>query len=112
LVGNSVEWIVERPGVFVDGVWVNLTNYIDVSWPEGVAWNYSATKPTYYYMGSNPPTGTLYEFTMIDNSGKVISSATVENADFLYFQDFGSAYGSGSGPGSGPEPLLCGALCQ
>lgn len=90
LVGNSAEWIVERPGV--GGGLANLTNYIDVSWSEGDAWNYTASKPTYYYMGSNPPTGTLYEITMLDNSGNGVSSGSVENADFLYFQDFGSAY--------------------
>jgi hypothetical protein len=96
LVGNSAEWIVERPSV--GGRLATLTNYIDVSWPYGVAWNYKATRQTYYYMGSNPPTGTLYEITMLDDGGKGISSGSAENSDFLYFQDYGSACGRSGAP--------------
>jgi hypothetical protein len=95
-VGNSVEWIVERPGV--GGGLATLTNYIDVAWSYGVAWNYTSGSPTYYYQGANPPAGTLYNITMLDNSGKGISSATIENTDFLWFQDFGSACGLPSSP--------------
>jgi hypothetical protein len=29
--------------------------------------------------------------TMVDNNGNSISSATIENSDFLWFRDFGSA---------------------
>jgi hypothetical protein len=87
---------VERPGV--GGSLATLTNYIDVSWPYGVAWNYTSGSPTYYYQGANPAAGTLYTITMLDNSGKGISSATIENPDFLYFQDFGSACGLASSP--------------
>ncbi len=90
LVGNSVEWIVERPGV--GGTLANLTNYIDVPWSFGVAWNYQAANPIYHYMGRNPATLTLQEMTMVDNSNNPISVPTIENADFLWIQDTGSAY--------------------
>lgn len=98
LVGNSVEWIVERPQV--GSQLATLTNYIDVPWPLGTAWNYQAGSPTYYREGqSNPATGTQQLITMLDNNNQGISSATIENAGFLWFQDFGSACGrSGSPP--------------
>jgi hypothetical protein len=78
LVGNSIEWIVERPGV--GGGLATLTNYIDVPWPYGIAWNYTASRPTYFYEGENPPApNTLYVITMLDNNGAGISSPTLEN---------------------------------
>jgi hypothetical protein len=97
LMGNSLEWIVERPGV--GGGLATLTNYIDAAWPNGYAWNYTAQTPTVYYEGGNPPAGTLDVITMLDDSNNGISSASAENANFLWFQDFGSACGrSGSPP--------------
>ncbi len=90
LIGNSVEWIVERPG-FGGGL-TTLTNYIDSAWSYGVAWNYAAMTQTYYFEGGNPPAGTLQLITMLDNTSMPISAATVESADFLWFQDSGSAY--------------------
>ncbi len=90
LTGNSVEWIVERPGV--NGGLATLTNYIDSAWPFGIAWNYTAGTPTYYWEGGTPAAGTLYLITMLDNSNNPISSAAVENIDFLWFTDYGSAY--------------------
>jgi Peptidase A4 family len=95
LVGNSIEWIVERPGI--KGSLSTLTNYIDVPWPNGVAWNYTAKKPTYYYEGK-PSTGTFLQITMLDNSGNPISAATIENTNFLWFLDSGSACGISSVP--------------
>ena len=89
LVGNSVEWIVERPTVF--GGLATLTNYIDSAWPNGIALNYQAATPTYQYQGQTPAAGTLNVITMVDNNGNSISSATIENSDFLWFRDFGSA---------------------
>jgi hypothetical protein len=97
LVGNSIEWIVERPGV--GGGLATLTNYIDVPWPYGIAWNYTASRPTYFYEGKNPPLpNTLYVITMLDNNGAGISSPTLENSDFLWFQDYGSACGRSGAP--------------
>jgi hypothetical protein len=89
LVGNSVEWMVERPTVF--GGLATLTNYIDSAWPNGIALNYQAATPTYQYQGQTPAAGTLNAITMVDNNGNSISSATIENSDFLWFRDFGSA---------------------
>jgi hypothetical protein len=97
LQGNSVEWIVERPGI--SGGLATLTNYIDSAWPDGIAWNYEASPATYYYQGQNPSVGTLQEITMLDNNGSGISSGVTANNNFLWFQDFGSACGrSGSPP--------------
>jgi len=92
LQGNSVEWIVERPSV--NGSYTTLTNYIDSSWPLGVAWNYANGSPTYCWEGnsSSSACGTFLDITMLDDSGKGISAATIENFDFLYFQNFGSSY--------------------
>jgi Peptidase A4 family len=61
LVGNSVEWIVERPTVF--GGLATLTNYIDSAWPNGIALNYQAATPTYQYQGQTPAAGTLNVIT-------------------------------------------------
>jgi len=90
LVGSSVEWIVERPGV--GGSLATLTNYIYSAWSDGLAWNYTAASPTYNYQGQNPTSGTLEVITMLDNNGNGISRPTIENFNFLWFRDFGSAY--------------------
>jgi hypothetical protein len=92
LQGNSVEWIVERPGI--NNSLATLTNYIDSSWPVGLAWNYTSGTPTYCWEGnsSSSECGTFLDITMLDNSGNGISAANIENDDFLYFQNFGSAY--------------------
>ena len=94
--GNSIEWIVERPSI--NNSLAVLTNYIDVPWPHGVAWNYSARKPTYYYQGKSPSSGSFYLMTMVDDGGNGISAATVESSDFLWFQDFGTACGVSPSP--------------
>lgn len=98
LVGTSAEWVVERPGV--GGGLATLANYIDSSWPYNIAWTYAAAKPAYYYPGSAPTSGTtsLYSLTMLDNSGKPISSGEAENFDFLFFRNFGSSIGTGTSP--------------
>lgn len=90
LQGSSVEWITERPGV--NGGMATLTNYIDSAWPYGVAWNYAAASPTYYFESTTPPVGTMEYLTMVDDLGQGISAASVENRDFLYFNNFGSSY--------------------
>ena len=90
LVGNSVEWIVERPGV--NNSTATLTNYVGSSWTYGFAWDYTATPVTYYLPGvSAGDASTLQSIIMQDNSGKNINSANVETSTFLYFQDYGSA---------------------
>jgi hypothetical protein len=96
LVGNSVEWVVERPGI--NGSLATLTNYIDVPFNYGIAWNYTSSAPTIYYPGQNPAAGTLYNITMLDNAGKPVSAAYIQNASFLWFQDYGSACGLSTNP--------------
>jgi Peptidase A4 family len=98
LQGNSVEWIVERTSI--NNVPATLTNYIDSSWPLGAAWNYTNGSPTYCWEGSSSSSacGTFLDITMLDNSGSGISAATIENYNFLYFQDFGSACGRSGAP--------------
>jgi hypothetical protein len=96
LVGNSVEWVVERPGV--NGSLATLTNYIDVPFNYGIAWNYTSSAPTIYYPGQNPAAGTLYNITMLDDAGNKISTAYIQNSLFLWFQDYGSACGLSTNP--------------
>jgi Peptidase A4 family len=97
LQGNSVEWIVERPGVGC--CLAHLTNYIDVSWPYNVAWNYAAATPTYYYPGADPAPYTLELITMLGNqsgTGSAISHGSPQNFGFLYFEDTAGALGAGA----------------
>jgi hypothetical protein len=98
LQGNSIEWIVERPGLSSGGL-AHLTNYIDVSWPYNVAWNYAAPTPTYYYPGADPAPYTLELITMLGNqsgTGSAISYGSPQNFDFLYFEDTAGALGAGA----------------
>jgi len=87
----SVEWIVERPEL--GNTLSTLTNYIDVPWSEGAAWDYASSSPTTYSLGLNPSGATLQNITMLDDNGKPISSATIENNTFLWFQNTGSSCG-------------------
>jgi len=100
LMGDSVEWIVERPGV--NGGLATLTNYVDVAWPYGFAWNWTAKSQTYYYQGRNPAAGTLEVLTMLNNSSKAISYPTLENADFVWDLNEGSSCGRTTGYPSAP----------
>jgi len=83
LVGNSAEWVVERPTV--GGSYANLTNYISDPF-----WNaYAYTESSVQY---NPSSGSAYGITMLDNSGKGISyPLQVGPLAFVMF-DEGSAY--------------------
>jgi hypothetical protein len=96
LVGNSIEWIVERPGV--GGGLATLTNYIDVSWPYNVAWNYAASPQHYYYPGVDPNPRTLELIAMLDNAGNGISYGSPQDFGFVYFEDYGSANGGSVSP--------------
>jgi len=84
------------------GALTPLTNYVDVPWADGVAWNYAAIRPTTYRLGQSPSNATLENFTMLDDDGKPISAATIENDNFLWFENFGSSCG-GSGVSSAEE---------
>ncbi len=99
LVGNSIEWIVERPSV--GGSVATLTNYIDVSWPYNVAWSYAAATPIYHYPNVAPTAGgTLELIEMVGSGGAGLSYGYPQNSDFLYFMDLGHANGGNV------EPLL------
>jgi|HubBroStandDraft_1064217.scaffolds.fasta_scaffold50310_2 hypothetical protein len=88
LQGNSVEWIVERPGV--NGGLATLTNYVATAFTQNVAWNYTSKKPTNNYPGG-APSGTVYSITMLDNSHKAISYPVLGGLEDLWFFDEGSA---------------------
>jgi hypothetical protein len=96
LQGSSVEWIVERPGL-QNGL-ATLTNYIDSAWSYGTAWNFASSNPTFYFQALTPPVGTLEIITMLDDNNAAISTPKLENGDFLWFQDYGSACGANGGP--------------
>jgi Peptidase A4 family len=89
LTGNSVEWIVERPGI--NGGLATLTNYIDVTLNGGVAWDYTASPVTNYYPFTTPSVGTLELLTMIDNNSQNISTGYGLNGSSLFYEDYGSA---------------------
>jgi hypothetical protein len=88
LEGNSIEWIVERPGINT-GL-ATLTNYVATAFTLSAADNYKAKKPTNYYPGS-APTGTIYSITMLDNHNKAISYPVLQGLYDLWFFDEGSA---------------------
>jgi hypothetical protein len=88
LTGNCVEWIVERPEVG-DGL-TNLTNYIATAFFNSMAWNYTASTPTYNEPGK-APSGTVYASTMLDNSSNPISYPVVGGTVDIWFFDEGSA---------------------
>ena len=94
LKGNSIEWIVERPSLGPS--LARLTNYIDVSWPWNIAWNYRASTPTYHYPGdlSIAAPFTLELITMLGNGGYAISYGSPQNLRFLYFEDTAGAHGT------------------
>lgn len=98
LQGGSVEWIVERPAR--DKVYEKLANYSAASMPFGVAWNYRAKTPAYYYPGAprqsadGEPSPPLHILTMLDDSKKIISTPYVENDHFLFFLNSGSSAGA------------------
>ncbi len=79
LIGNSAEWVVERPSV--GGSLANLTNYIaDVFWDsEAFTFNYAESYP-----GNSQPID-MY-------NGGVISYPTLLNSTTFLMQDSGSAY--------------------
>lgn len=82
LVGNSAEWVVERPGV--GGGLATLTNYIS---------DYFSNCFAYTFAGSTyePGTSSAVQVTMLDNSGNAISYPTLLGSSAIWFQDEGSA---------------------
>jgi hypothetical protein len=92
LVGNSAEWVVERPGI--SGGLAPLTNYVacpfDSCYAIGSV-NGGAYNRT-YYPGINLAGLTVYDISMLDNTGGVISIPGLVGAADLWFRDTGSAY--------------------
>jgi hypothetical protein len=84
LVGNSAEWVVERPGI--NGGLATLTNYISEVFVNGWA---NTAAGTQYGPGS---IGTTW-LTMLDNSGNPISRPlNTLGLNGVWFADEGSAY--------------------
>jgi hypothetical protein len=85
LVGNSAEWIVERPGV--NGGLANLTNYVsDPLWDaESYTFGYSTGSP------GAPGISTSIPVQMLDNNGGVISYPTLIGPAAFVATDTGSA---------------------
>jgi Peptidase A4 family len=82
LVGNSAEWIVERPGV--GGSLATLTNYISDYFSDTWASNFN-----YNYV--DPASAGSFPVTMLDNSGYGISYPTLLGGSAIWMQDEGSA---------------------
>jgi Peptidase A4 family len=82
LVGNSAEWIVERPGV--GGGLATLANYISDYFSDAYAYNFA-------YSGVDPGHAGSFPVTMLDNSGKAISYPTPLGVNAIWLQDEGSA---------------------
>ena len=82
LVGNSAEWVVERPGV--NGGLADLTNYISDYMADCFA-------ATFGKVGYAPGSSSSIQLTMVDDSNKAISTPTLLGDYALWFQDEGSA---------------------
>jgi len=82
LVGNSAEWVVERPSV--GGSLTNLTNYImDPFWD---AYAYTAGYAAFYDINGATPVD------MLDGKGYVISYPEYEGVESFVMHDANSAY--------------------
>jgi hypothetical protein len=87
LVGDSVEWIVERPEV--NGAFAALTHYV----AEPFNFCHAAAGAGTYTPGASP-TGTAYSIDMIDDSGAspvVLSSPNLYGTAALWFYEPGPA---------------------
>lgn len=81
-IGNSAEWIVERPGLST-GL-ATLTNYISDYFSDAYAY-------TENYTFYEPGTSSASFITMLDNNGNAISYPTLLGPTSIWFQDEGSA---------------------
>lgn len=83
LLGNSAEWVVERPTV--GGSYAQLTNYIaDPFWS-----TYAYTSAGTMY---NPSSSTAYAITMLDNAGHGISYPSLIGSAAFVAYDEGTAW--------------------
>lgn len=81
-IGNSAEWVVERPGV--NGGLATLTNYISDYFSSCYAY-------TFAYSQYTPGSASAIQVTMVDNNGAAISYPTLLGTNAIWFQDEGSA---------------------
>jgi hypothetical protein len=81
LIGNSAEWITERPGV--NGGLATLTNYVSQTYSDahGETFNSKALDP-----------GTSTPIIMLDNNRNPISYPTLKSPTSFVMKDEGSAY--------------------
>jgi hypothetical protein len=86
LVGNSAEWVVERPGLST-GL-ATLTNYV-TTWFSNAAFSLVNAKGG--YAGKPLAGSTTSSITMDDNSGAAISNPSLQGTATILFQDGGSA---------------------
>lgn len=92
LVGNSAEWVLERPGIG-DSL-ATLTNYVACPFDSCYAFG-SVNGGTYnatYYPGTNLAGTTVYAISMLDDSGQVISIPSLVGLTDIWFRDTGPAY--------------------
>lgn len=91
LVGNSAEWIVERPGV--GGGLSTLSNYIEDFFEDAYAYDFSNH---YSYPGAPYSGLSSVPVTMVDNSGYGISYPSLLGTSGIYFYDANSARNASS----------------
>lgn len=86
LIGNSAEWIVERPAI--SGGLATLTNYVQEFMVDAYAQNFfgQTEAPGYVIAGS-----TALPMTMLDNAGYPISVPALLGPSSLWFQNQNSA---------------------
>jgi hypothetical protein len=82
LVGDSAEWIVERPGV--NGGLSTLANYISDYFSNAYADNFA-------YSAIGPGSDGSFPVTMTDDNGNAISYPTPLGANAIWMQDEGTA---------------------
>ncbi len=99
LVGNSVEYIVERPGGGIYGLYP-LGNYIDNFWASSLGYTFTEWdlgKPSTAYPGSTA--SSTYLVDMLDDAGdQVISVPAAQGKTGLFFYDTGCAFTGGCVP--------------
>jgi hypothetical protein len=82
LVGNSAEWVIERPGI--NGSQSNLANYVSDYFSNCLA-------STWSHVSYNLSNASALQLTMVDNAGQPISFPTVLGSSAIWFKDEGSA---------------------
>jgi hypothetical protein len=86
VIGQSAEWIVERPEIGGPGDFATLANYIADPWYDATAENNKNKTSSPGSAGS----ATSYSLTMIED-GEAVSSAELFGTDVLWFFDENSA---------------------